>query len=476
MRNEFATSFGRLARAEGGNVAIFFALTLLGMIGVVGIGIDLSKALAAKTTLDAAADAAALAAVTEAAASLASTTSGYTNNTAAAIIAGQNAGSYMFTADATKIGNALGATPTPTITVNQSGQTLTATVSYSASSPNSFGGMFKTPTLGFSGTSTSSLTLPKYMNITVAIDTSQSMGLASTTAYQNQLLSVTNGTCAFGCHAVQSGQYGSTSYEAQAHAASPYIPLRVDVIKGATQTMIQSAAALPNGTSLISFGVYTFNTTLKQIDAPGTSGTSGYAQLENDVGNTNFNQSPGKIDLDSSTDTNGYGDTNFGVTTSPGIMQTLTNDVPVSGTGATASSPQQFVFIMSDGVQDVYGNGPNDNTAHTYAGGSTPSFCPASSYTTAYIYNHCTTPFDPAQCAALKAKNVTVGVIYTTYLSMPGVWEWVDLVEPFSSQIAINMQACATPGWYFQATQASDIQAAVNALFSKATSQGVLTQ
>ena len=286
------------------------------------------------------------------------------------------------------------------------------------------------------------------MNISVAIDISQSMGLASTAALQTQLSGLTGG-CAFGCHAYQNGQSGSASYEVQAHNAG--IDLRIDVIKDSTKNMISTASSLNTGTPLINFALYTFGTGLTTIAAS----SSNYTSLSSSVDN---------IDLDSTTDTNGFGDTGATLTASASTnnaMQTLTSNVPTSGNGASAGAPVQYVFIMTDGVEDIH---ITDGSTCTAQGGK------------AWVYNHCTAPFDPAQCAALKAKNVTVGVIYTTYLQMPSRNEWTNLVQPFTGSIASNLQSCASTGWYYEATEASDIQAALNALFAQATGHGILTQ
>ena len=71
---------------------------------------------------------------------------------------------------------------------------------------------------------------------------------------------------------------------------------------------------------------------------------------------------------------------------------------------------------------------------------------------------------------------MTVGVIYTTYLSMAGTGSFDQLVSPFFSNLPTNLQSCASPGWFYQASDANDIQVAINALFAKATGHGVLTQ
>ena len=50
------------------------------------------------------------------------------------------------------------------------------------------------------------------------------------------------------------------------------------------------------------------------------------------------------------------------------------------------------------------------------------------------------------------------------------------LVAPFASQLAPNLTKCASAGYFYQASDANDIQVAINALFAKATGHGVLTQ
>ena len=59
------------------------------------------------------------------------------------------------------------------------------------------------------------------------------------------------------------------------------------------------------------------------------------------------------------------------------------------GNGFSSQSPLNYVFIITDGVQDVYG-----------------ASC---------FWKHCTQALDPSLCDQFKAV-ATVGVIYTTYL------------------------------------------------------------
>ncbi len=438
------------ARSQRGNVAIIFALTLLPMIAMVGIGIDVTRTLSARTTLQGAADAAALAAATEAETTLQSG-----QNTATAQYAGQLAGQQVFYANTSKVARWLGQAPTPNVQVNPGAANITAFVSFASPVPTIFGTMFGVKTFQVAGNAASSLTLPKYLNISVVTDISQSMGLAATTAGQSQLSGITGG-CVFGCHVYQNGQTGSLPYEQQAHAAG--IQLRIDVIRQATQNMIRTAQQLATSTPYISFGLYTLQ------GGNNNDGTDGYGKTADgkpfatlaspSTNYTSLYNVAGELDLG---DNNSYG---IGDTDYLDGMPALTSTVPASGAG-TASSPQQFVFLMTDGVEDMWE--------------SSQSNCPPNTY--GWNGSHCTLPFDPSTCNTLKnTKNVTVGVIYTTYLPNPSDGNYQQLVEPFQSQLATNLQSCASPGWFYQASDANDIQTAINALFAKATGSGVLTQ
>ena len=424
---------------DRGNVSTIFALTLLPMIGFVGLGIDVSRTLSAKTTLDAAADAAALSAATETQSTLQSPVGAGATGVAISEYAGQLAGTQIFAVDAAKVGGWIGGTPTPLITVGDSNQIITAQASYSADVPTVFGSMFGVRTMHIAGTSAATLALPKYLNISVAVDVSQSMGLASTSAYMTQMQGLTGG-CAFGCHVYQPGQTGgSQPYEVQAHNAG--IQLRIDVIRTATQNMIQTAQSLQGSSGMISFGLYAL-----QGGPPSDSAEPSLPLTVLSSSSSNYSaliSAANGIDLGPNTSA-GIGDTDF-----TDSIPALTAAVPTSGDGSTSAKAQQFVFLMTDGVQDINGSCTD---------------------------GHCTQAFNPAQCAALKAKGVTVGVIYTTYLAMPTEQTYRDLVAPFASQIAPNLQSCASSGWFYQATDASDIQNAINALFAQATSHGVLTQ
>ena len=426
-----------------------FAMSLLPMIGMIGLGIDVARTLTARTVLQGATDAGALAAATETEAII--QTGGAT---ATAQYAGVLAGQQVFYANSTKISRWFTSSVTPNVQVNPGSANITAFVSASAPLPTVFGGMFHTPTINVAVSSASSLALPKYLNISVVTDISQSMGLAATSTGQTQLASITGG-CQFGCHVYQAGQSGSQPYEVQAHNAVPTIQLRIDVIRQATQNMIQTAQQLATSTPYISFALYTLQGGNNTTDAYGKK-ADGKPLATMSTASTNYASlytTAGTLDLGDN-NASGIGDTDYA-----DALNLLTTTVPTSGTGVSGS-PQQFVFLMTDGVEDVWA--------------SSLSTCPSGNV--GWNGSHCTQAFDPSTCTALKNKGVTIGVLYTTYLPIPGVDSYQTLVAPFATSLAPNLQSCASPGWFYQASDANDIQVAINALFAKATGHGVLTQ
>ena len=137
-----------------GNVAIIFGLSLVPMVFLGGMALDFSSAIQKRTRLNAAADAAALAAVTPAM---------MTQSDQVVMTAAQN----MFAAQASNI-PALNYNP-PTVTVTDNLLTRTVTVSYAASSINTFAGILGEANWALSGSSSGVVIGgPKYQFLSAA--------------------------------------------------------------------------------------------------------------------------------------------------------------------------------------------------------------------------------------------------------------------------------------------------------------------
>jgi hypothetical protein len=89
----------------------------------------------------------------------------------------------------------------------------------------------------------------------------------------------------------------------------------------------------------------------------------------------------------------------------------------------------------------------------------------------------CQSPINVALCKTLKDRGIKVAVLYTTYLALPTNAWYNSWVAPFNlgpygpspnSEIATNMQSCASPGFYFEVSPTQGISDAMTALFQKA--------
>ena len=85
-------------------------------------------------------------------------------------------------------------------------------------------------------------------------------------------------------------------------------------------------------------------------------------------------------------------------------------------------------------------------------------------------------------------RGIRIAVLYTTYLPLPtNAWynSWIapfnlgpyppDKAQSYNSEIAIDMQNCASPGYYFEVSPTQGISAAMNALFQKAIAEAHIT-
>ena len=121
----------------------------------------------------------------------------------------------------------------------------------------------------------------------------------------------------------------------------------------------------------------------------------------------------------------------------------------------TTSTPQEVLFIVSDGVDDE-----NNSTSCSQKLTGT----------------RCQQPFNTSMCTTVKNRGIRIAVLYTTYLPLPTNSWYNTWISPFQSKIATNMQNCASSGLYFSITTDGDITAAMQAMFEQAVATARLTQ
>jgi hypothetical protein len=132
-------------------------------------------------------------------------------------------------------------------------------------------------------------------------------------------------------------------------------------------------------------------------------------------------------------------DTDFSTAMS-GINSAMPN--PGGGTAAKTDSPQEVLFIVTDGVEDAL-----VGTSRVQA------------------------LMDTSWCTKVKNKGIRIAVLYTEYLPLPTNSWYNTYISPFQGNIAGNMQSCASPGLYTAVTTDGDISTALNNLFITAVAQ-----
>ncbi len=304
---------------------------------------------------------------------------------------------------------------------------------------------------------------PTYVNYFIIVDASQSMGIASTAADMSALytrvVNNNNGTgnevgCVFGCHvqadnAYKPGKGFNSSYiqsytnEDLAHDAAFGAPitLRIDSAKAAIKTIISQAQQAAGGYANIQIALYTMS-----HDPTNGSYYKTIAGLSSNY--TSLTTAADAIDLGGN-NMYGYGDTDYTDELGNFFPAEFTlNKIVANGSGATAATAENYVFIITDGLSDDSGNTQN---------------------------SHPTKAFDPSLCKPMKSM-ATVGVIYTTYIPIynqnnasAGLeGNYAALAAPYTSTIPTNLQSCTSDAsqFYFEASDGPALISKMQQLFA----------
>ena len=416
-------------------MAIMMGLTAIPLIFAVGAGVDYGTANMAKAKLDAVADAAALSAVDHQA---------ITGTPAAAQATAQN----TFNAEAVNIPNVTVSSVSATVTDSTTGRT--AVVNYTATKSNMFMGIFGYPSTTISGSSTTQAGLTTNIDFYLLLDNSPSMNIAATTAGIQTMVNNTSaqGGCAFACHESNpSADYlgnpgGVDNYTL---AQNLGVVTRMQNLASATQSLMSSASSMEGSNQQYQMAIYTFNNSgLNAIQLL----TSNLANAKTAAANINVQEVYSNNWL-TSTNKNNDTDTNFET-----AMSQVNTIMPLPGTGTPASTPQEVLFIVTDGVDDEV----------------------ASSCSQSLDGSRCQQPFNTTWCTTVKNRGIQIAVLYTDYLPLPTNSWYNSWIAPFQSKIAPNIESCASPGMFFSVTTDGDITAAMQTLFQQAVAAARLTK
>jgi Flp pilus assembly protein TadG len=462
--NRLKTLFGRFRRDRKANIAVITALTMVPIIFLLGMTLDFTQALRKKEQLDAAADAAAIAAVRPAMLIQSDTVA---QSTANAI--------FMSVANAIP---GLVAIPTPTITITDLGLQRTVSVSYNAASLNNFPKVLvNTASWPINGSATAKASSAPNMNFYLLMDDSPSMGIGATLTDINNLITATapskqpasaSQNCGFACHETNISHDGGTK-DNLTIARNNNVTLRIDLVTNAVNQLLntwtncpqsglsggvmQCMSALNNTT--YKAALYTFDTGLNTL-ATLTTPTSAGTQVSNIALMSVLYQNC--VTLSSC-------NTDYG-TNIAGALSNLNSIMPSPGLGSNSpgDTPQEVVFLVTDGVEDKI-----------------VSTCPNATFASS---SRCQQPLDTTMCTTIKNRGIKIAILYTEYLQLINLgpsqnitdsW-YLSWVNPYdgptsaTGQIAQNLQACASPGFFSDVTTGGDISTALTNLFIKVAS------
>jgi Flp pilus assembly protein TadG len=430
---------GRFRSDQRGNIAVIFAIALLPILSAIGCAVDYSRATQLRSKLLAAADAASV---------------GSISKTSPAFIAAGTMSSDgpipVGVTDATNIFNGNMANESGytinsvTPAVAKAGGTVTSTVQFSATLPAIFLGVMGKSSMTVNGTSTATVNMPLFVDFYLLLDNSPSMGVGATPADVSTMVNNTPDQCAFACHDL------SDSNNYYNLAKSLGVTMRIDVLRTATQQLMDTAAATETYSNQFRMAIYDMGTS-----ADSAALTTVFS-LSSSL--SSAKSAAGNIDLMT---VNGQNDNNDQDTNYDTLLTQMNSAISAPGAG-TSSAPMKYLFFVTDGVADE----SNSGCLYTMSNSTWGNIAP-----------RCQEPINTALCTTIKNRGIKIAVLYTTYLALPTNSWYNSWIAPFNtgpwgpspnSQIALNMQSCASPGLYFEVSPTQGISQAMTTLFQKA--------
>jgi Flp pilus assembly protein TadG len=422
----------RFRRDRSGNIAVIFTLALVPLLSAIGCAVDYTRATQLKSKLQAAIDAASVGSISKK--SPAYIAAG-TMTTDGAIAAGVTDATNIFNGNMSGVAGYTLNNMTPVVT--KTGSIVSSTVTFSANVSTMFLGVMGMSDMTVTGSSTSVTSMPKYIDFYLLMDNSPSMGVGATPADVTKMVNNTADKCAFACHDLND----NNNYYKLAKTLG--VTTRIDVLRTATQQLMDTAAATQTFSNQFRMAIYDFGA------SAGAPGLRALFSLSSSL--SSARTAAGNIDLMT---VNGQNQNSDQDTQFTNIFPAINTAITAPGAG-TSAAPLKYLFFVSDGVAD------EQNAA---------CLKPKSG-------QRCQSPINPALCTTIKSRGIKIAVLYTTYLALPtNAWynTWIDPFNkgPFgpspNSEIALNMQSCASSGLYFEVSPTQGISEAMNALFQKA--------
>jgi Flp pilus assembly protein TadG len=432
----------RFRNDRSGNVAVIFTLALLPILSAMGVAVDYSRATQVRSKLQSAIDAASVG-------SVARKSPGFKAAGAMTgdgdIPEGVTDAKNIFDGNMSGVNGYTLNSVTPIVT--KTGLVVTSNVTFSANVPTMFLGVMGKSTMTVTGSSTSVSKMPQYIDFYLLLDNSPSMGVGATPADVATMVANTSDKCAFACHDT------SNTNNYYKLAKDKGVKMRIDVLRTATQQLMDTAAATQTYTSQFRMAIYDFGASAS------TAGLRALFSLSSSL--SSAKTAAGHIDLMT---VQGQNQNNDQDTQYTKLFPAMNTAITAPGAG-TPAAPLKYLFFVSDGVADE----SNASCLKTMTNGKFGNIKP-----------RCHSPINPALCKTIKDRGIKIAVLYTTYLDLPTNDWYNEWIKPFNagpyepasvnSEIAKKMEACASPGFYFEVTPTQGISEAMTALFQKAVS------
>jgi len=485
----------RFRKDQRGNVLMILGLSIVPLTFATGMGIDYSRAMRLQTKLNAAADAAALSAVTQSEMSRSSADAcavarrmfiTQMSGLDGLVLDPTDADELSITITDSASGTGGGTSTACTSSGSSSGTTAsfsrTASVSYHALSKNAFAGILGMSTLAIHGSSKAYSAVAPNIDFYLMLDTSPSMLLPATTSGLSSLLAAT-GDCTFACHQTNlvyndpanknngklpkydptkpanteiycTGPNKTNCIDYYQLARNKGIILRTDLVTTAVQdlTGVASSTAAKNKAQY-RMGLFDFDYQFRTIWP--LSKSSDGRWVDASMPTVQSHVADAKVLVYSENNNRVYNvSDNDTATKQVAAFNAMTKLMPNPGNGTNSSgdTPQEILFVITDGMRDE----------------SRPGGKPEG-------------PFNTNVCDTIKAKGIRIAILNTQYLpdSASGTWSINNVKTPYLSptdKITPALQQCASPGLFYQVTTDGDISAALTSLFQQAVATAHLTQ
>ncbi len=295
---------------------------------------------------------------------------------------------------------------------------------FTAVVPTLFLGVIGQSNMTVTASSTSTANMPLYIDFYLLLDNSPSMGVAATPTDVTKMVNNLRPTSA---PSPAHDYNDANNYYNLAKKLG--VTTRIDVLRSATQQLMDTAATTATYSNQFRMAIYDFGASSATIGLRALFSLS--TSLSSAKDRSRQHRPDGRLRqqrfLHRPTRT----------PSSARCFRRSARAISAPGPG-TSAAPMKYLFFVSDGVADE----PNSSCLKPITGS-----------------NRCQSPINPALCTAIKNRGIKIAVLYTTYLQLPTNSWYMSWIDPFNkglfgpspnSEIAQNMAGLRVAGLLFR--------------------------